>query len=104
MAQMQICLAATYRKYYTRVSPKTTDASMEVDDGISSAGPIVYHQIVILIYRVIIVSLSSMMRVICRQVLKQDLSNFDMIPNMCSGGGRIEHEIDNMQLQQLSHD
>ena len=43
MAQMQICLAATYRKYYTRVSPKTTEASMEVDDGISSAGPIVYH-------------------------------------------------------------
>jgi len=41
MAQMQICLAATYRKYYTRISPKTKDADMEVDDGITSAGPIV---------------------------------------------------------------
>lgn len=41
MAQMQICLAATYRKYYTRISPRTTDSMMEVDDGITSAGPIV---------------------------------------------------------------
>jgi len=41
MAQMQICLAATYRKYYTRISPRTTDVDMEVDDGITSAGPIV---------------------------------------------------------------
>ena len=37
-----------------------------------------------------------MMRVMCRQVLKQNLSDFDMIPDMCSAGGRIEHEIDNM--------
>ena len=41
MAQMQICLAATYRKYYTRISPRTADAMMEVDDGITGAGPIV---------------------------------------------------------------
>jgi hypothetical protein len=41
MAQMQICLAATYRKYYTRISPKTQDADMEVDDGVTGAGPIV---------------------------------------------------------------
>ena len=41
MAQMQICLAANYRKYYTRISPRTTDDMMEVDDGITSAGPIV---------------------------------------------------------------
>ena len=41
MAQMQICLAATYRKYYTRISPRTTEAMMEVDDGITSAGPLV---------------------------------------------------------------
>jgi hypothetical protein len=41
MAQMQICLAATYRKYYTRISPKTKDADMEVDDGVTGAGPIV---------------------------------------------------------------
>ena len=43
MAQMQICLAATYRKYYSRISPKTTPDMMEVDDGITSAGPIVLH-------------------------------------------------------------
>ena len=39
---MQIALAAIYHKYYTRVSPKTTDEMMKVDDGISSAGPIVF--------------------------------------------------------------
>ena len=38
---MQICLAATYRKYRTKISPMTTDDMMEVDDGITSAGPIV---------------------------------------------------------------
>lgn len=41
MAQMQMVVAAIYSKYKTQISPKTTDASMEVVDQITSAGPIV---------------------------------------------------------------
>lgn len=38
---MQMVVAAIYSKYKTQISPKTTDASMEVVDQITSAGPIV---------------------------------------------------------------
>jgi len=41
MAQMQMVIAAIYSKYKTTISPKTTDASMEIVDQITSAGPIV---------------------------------------------------------------
>jgi hypothetical protein len=39
MAQMQMVIASIYDKYNTVISPKTTDASMEVVDQITSAGP-----------------------------------------------------------------
>jgi Cytochrome P450 len=45
MAEMQIALAAIYRKYYTKISPMMNDAMMEVDDGITSAGPVVHSPI-----------------------------------------------------------
>jgi hypothetical protein len=64
MAQMQIGLAAIYRKYYTRIDPRTTDASMQVDDGITSAGPIVFYLEMQLIYRVITASLNFMTHMI----------------------------------------
>jgi hypothetical protein len=41
MAQMHINIAAIYHKYITRLSPKMTDAMMEVDDVITSAPPMV---------------------------------------------------------------
>jgi hypothetical protein len=47
MAEMQIAVAAIYRKYYTKICSMMNDAMMEVDDGITSAGPVVRapHQI-----------------------------------------------------------
>ena len=39
MAQMQMAVASMYYKYRTRISPKTTDSSMEIVDQITSAGP-----------------------------------------------------------------
>lgn len=41
MAQMQMVVASIYAKYTTRISPKTSDESMEVVDQITSAGPAV---------------------------------------------------------------
>jgi hypothetical protein len=45
MAQMQMVIAAIYAKYNTRISPRTTDESMEVVDQITSAGPAVQPQL-----------------------------------------------------------
>jgi hypothetical protein len=44
---MQIAVAAIYRKYYTKICSMMNDAMMEVDDGITSARPVVRapHQI-----------------------------------------------------------
>lgn len=41
MAEMQIVLAAIYRKYLYKNISMMTDAIMEVDDGIAIAGPVV---------------------------------------------------------------
>jgi len=41
MAQMQMVVASIYAKYNTRISPKTSDESLEVVDQITSAGPAV---------------------------------------------------------------
>ena len=41
LAEMQMVVASIYHRYNTRVSAKTTDASMEILDQIGSAGPIV---------------------------------------------------------------
>ena len=70
MAQMQICLAATYRKYYTRISPRTTDAMMEVDDGITSAGPIVCFSNVVLIIRHTTAGWNSTTQKTCRKAVR----------------------------------
>ena len=69
MAQMQICLAATYRKYYTRIAPNTTDDMMEVDDGITSAGPIVYPDLNKANERHIIATSNFTMRKTCRKFI-----------------------------------
>jgi len=40
MAQMQMVIASIYHQYNTVISPKTTDASLEVGgDQVTSAGP-----------------------------------------------------------------
>jgi hypothetical protein len=45
MAQMQMVVASIYASYHTKISPETTDESMEVVDQITSAGPAVFSNI-----------------------------------------------------------
>ena len=41
MAEMQLLVATIYNKYQTKISPRTKDADMELDDQVTLSGPMV---------------------------------------------------------------